>query len=139
MAYAEISDITSRLNRTLSEEEETICTNLLDDASVIIDAFAPNADSERKKLVSIRMIMRSLGDDDSGVTFPLGTTQGSMSALGYSQSFTVGAGGSVGELYLSKLEKQLLGIVGDKIGTHSPVEDMTDDCSWMERWWHSDD
>ena len=33
------------------------------------------------------------------------------------------SGGSSGELYLSKLEKKLLG-VGDKIGAHSPLEDL---------------
>lgn len=33
------------------------------------------------------------------------------------------SGGSAGELYLSKLEKKLLG-VGNRIGSHSPVEDL---------------
>ena len=33
------------------------------------------------------------------------------------------SGGSVGELYLSKLEKRLLG-VGNRIGARSPVEDL---------------
>ena len=52
--------------------------------------------------------------------FPVGTTQGTATALGYSQSWTMG-GGSAGELYLSKLEKKLLG-VGSKLGSHSPLE-----------------
>ena len=34
------------------------------------------------------------------------------------------SGGSSGELYLSKLEKKLLG-GGDRIGAHSPLEGMT--------------
>ncbi len=40
----------------------------------------------------------------------------------YSQTWTM-SGGSVGELYLSKLEKKLLG-VGDRIGARSPLEGM---------------
>ena len=43
--------------------------------------------------------------------------------MGYSQSWTMGTGSS-GELYLSKLERRLLG-VGDRIGAHSPLEGMT--------------
>ena len=56
------------------------------------------------------------------VTFPMGATQGTATALGYSQSWTM-SGGSTGELYLSKLEKKLLG-VGSKLGAHSPLEDL---------------
>lgn len=67
------------------------------------------------------MVMRSIGDgDNSGI--PLGATQGSMSGLGYSQSWTISSG-SVGELYLAKLEKELLGR-GNQIGSHSPLEDL---------------
>ena len=63
-----------------------------------------------------------MGDgESSGV--PMGATQGSMSGLGYSQSWTMGSNGSAGELYLAKLEKQMLGY-GNKIGSHSPLEDM---------------
>ena len=51
----------------------------------------------------------------------MGATQGSMSALGYSQSWTIGAG-SVGELYLGKLEKKLLGAC-NRIGSYSPVQE----------------
>ena len=60
---------------------------------------------------------------DSSAQFPLGFTQGTLSAMGYSQSWTMGTGSS-GELYLSKLERRLLG-VGDRIGAHSPLEGMT--------------
>ena len=55
----------------------------------------------------------------------MGATQGSMSALGYTQSWTMGSNGSTGELYLSKLEKKLLGI-GDRIGSRSPLEGMSE-------------
>ena len=52
----------------------------------------------------------------------MGATQGSMSALGYAQSWTM-QGGSSGELYLGKTDRQLRGI-GNRIGAHSPLEDM---------------
>ena len=52
----------------------------------------------------------------------LGATQGTATALGYSQSWTMGSGAS-GELYLSKLEKKLLG-VGSRVGARSPLEDL---------------
>lgn len=121
MAYATVEDVQARMQRTLSEQEQTICATLLDDAAVIIDAFNKLASDSAKLVVSCRMVMRSLGDGDSS-GIPMGATQGSMSGLGYSQSWTIGSG-SAGELYLAKLEKELLGL-GNKIGSHSPLEDM---------------
>jgi hypothetical protein len=53
----------------------------------------------------------------------MGASQGSMSGLGYSQSWTISAGGSVGELYLGKADKQLLGY-GNKIGSYSPTQEL---------------
>ena len=120
MAYATYEDVQARMTRTMSESEQAICTNLLDDAAVTIDWFNANAAADIKKLVSIRMVSRAMGDGTDGV--PVGATQGSMTALGYSQSWTL-SGGSNGELYLSKLEKQMLG-KGNSIGSHSPLEDM---------------
>ena len=120
MAYATYEDVQARMTRQMSESEQAICTNLLDDAAVTIDWFNVNASTDIKKLVSIRMVSRAMGDGTDGV--PVGATQGSMTALGYSQSWTL-SGGSNGELYLSKLEKQMLG-EGNSIGSHSPLEDM---------------
>lgn len=123
MSYAELQDVEAGF-RILSDEERSRCTALLSEAALIIDTYNADADADRKRLVSCRMVRRQLGEDGSGgaVTFPMGATQASASALGYQQSWTV-SGGSVGELYLSKLEKKLLG-VGDKIGAHSPLEDL---------------
>ena len=120
MAYATFEDVQERMTRTMSESEQAICTNLLDDAAITIDWFNASASTDIKKLVSIRMVMRAMGDGETGV--PVGATQGTMSGLGYSQSWTL-SGGSNGELYLSKLEKQMLG-KGNSIGSHSPIEDM---------------
>lgn len=120
MAYATPADVQARMERTLSQTELAICSTLLDDAAIIIDAYNADADEAVKKIVSCRMVSRAIGDGtDAGV--PLGATQGSMSALGYSQSWTIGNNGSVGELYLAKLEKKLLG-VGNSIGSYSPSE-----------------
>ena len=121
MAYATVADVEARMSRDLSTTEEASCGNLLDDSAVIIDAYKPSASNDVKKVVSCRMVMRALGDgSDNGV--PMGATQGSQSALGYSQSWTISAGGT-GELYLSKLEKQLLG-KGNSIGSYSPVQEL---------------
>ena len=126
MAYAEVTDVEAGF-RTLSEEEKALCAHLLEEAATVIDAYNQDAAAERKQLVSCRMVRRQLdagpGAAQNAVTFPMGASQGSASALGYSQTWTM-SGGSVGELYLSKLEKKLLG-VGDKIGARSPVEDLT--------------
>lgn len=121
MAYATVEQVQGRLTRTLTEDEQIVCQNLLNDAAVMIDAFAECASEEAKQVVSIRMAVRALGDGGTAVA-PVGATQGSMSALGYSQSWTI-SGGATGELYLSKLEKQLLG-KGNAIGSKSPVQDL---------------
>lgn len=124
MAYATVTDLQNRMINTMSTDQQTIASNLLDDAAVIIDAYNEDAATSVKKVVSCRMVIRAIGDDD-GSTVPIGATQGSMSALGYSQSWTM-SNGSVGELYLSKLDKKLLG-VGNQIGSGSPVTDLVED------------
>ena len=121
MAYATVSDVQARMTRQMSESEQSVCSRLLDDAAVIIDAYNSAADMGAKNLVSVRMTLRAVGDGtESGI--PMGATQGSMSALGYSQSWTIGAG-SAGELYIGKLEKKLLGC-GNSIGAYSPTEEL---------------
>lgn len=121
MAYATVSDVQARMTRTLSTAEQTMCSTLLDDAAVIIDAYNVNASADAKKIVSCNMCIRKLGDgEDSGI--PIGATQGSQSGLGYSQSWTI-SGGSAGEMYLAKSDKKLLG-VSNKIGSYSPVQEL---------------
>lgn len=121
MAYATVDDVQARMTRTLSNTERDICSTLLDDAAVMIDVFKPTADDAAKKIVSCRMVIRAIGDGSSDV--PIGATQSTMSALGYSQSWTIGAGGASGEIYLSKTDKSILGS-GNSIGSYSPVEEM---------------
>ena len=125
MRYATVEEVEAGF-RELNDSEKSLCGTLLDEAGIVIDASSQDAPFERKQLVSCRMVRRQLDAGTGGqnaAMFPLGASQASASALGYQQSWTV-SGGGVGELYLSKLEKKLLG-VGDKIGAHSPLEDMT--------------
>ena len=88
MAYATVEDVQARMTRTLTETEEDVAETLLDDAAVLIDSYNTTATDATKKVVSCRMVVRALGDGvDAGV--PMGATQGSVSALGYAQSWTI--------------------------------------------------
>lgn len=122
MAYATYQDVQDRMSRTLSTSEQSLCTTLLGDAQVMIDATHTKAGNDVKKIVSCRMVIRAIGNDND---IPIGATQGSMSGLGYSQSWTMGTGTSAGELYISSTEKKMLGL-GNQIGSHSPVEELAE-------------
>lgn len=126
MAYATIDDVQDRLTRELSQDEAPVCVTLLDDAAVLIDSVAPAASADAKKVVSCRMVIRAVGSGGQS-SIPIGATQGSMAALGYTQSWIIGSG-STGELYLSKTERQLLGC-GNRIGSYSPVEALAPEVS----------
>jgi hypothetical protein len=123
MAYATVEEVEAGF-RELTADEKEKCSALLDEADVLIDAVAWSADGRAKKVVECRMVRRAIGDN-SGSDTPLGATQGSISALGYSQSWTMGTG-SAGELYLSKTDKSLLGL-SNKIGMSNPYRSDSDD------------
>ena len=122
MAYATVDDVQRRITRQMTEQEERICEALLEDTVYVINAYNRHADEEVKRIVSINMVKRliNMGDD-----LPIGTSQGSVAALGYSQSFTLGSGASAGELYLTKLDKKMLG-ASNHIGSRSPLEECND-------------
>lgn len=117
VAYATVDDIQARLLSPLTDDQKRVCEGLLNDAAVLINAYSQDADNDSKKIVSCRMVIRAIGNSENAV--PVGATQGSMSALGYTQSWTISSGGSVGELYLSKTDKRLLGL-GNAIGASNP-------------------
>lgn len=119
-AYASYLDVEHGF-RTLTMEEISLCTQLLNEAAIIIDAVNSNAASDIKMLVSCHMVRRVLSQGID-TTVPRGATQGSIAALGYSESWTLSSG-SVSELYLSKLDKKLLG-VSNRIGIINPLEGM---------------
>ena len=121
MAYATVEDVQSRMVKTLTSVQQDVCITLLDDAAVLIDAFSSSATEAAKKTVSCSMVIRAMGSQGD-MAVPAGATQGSASALGYSQSWTF-SNGATGELYLSRTEKRLLG-VGNSIGSYSPVEEL---------------
>lgn len=121
MAYATIEDVQARMTRTLTDDEERVCASLLDDAGILIDAYNEDASTDSKKVVSCRMVVRALGDGEIGI--PVGATQGSQAGLGYSESWTI-ANGSVGQLYLEKVEKKMLG-VSNQIGASNPLAILT--------------
>ena len=102
MRYATLADVEAGF-RKLEEDEQRRCLALLEEAATIIDTCSENAAPDRKQLVSCRMVRRVLGDGAAAQLYPMGATQG---------------------LYLSKLEKRLLGL-GSRVGAHSPLEDLT--------------
>lgn len=124
MAYATVEDVQARMTRTMTADEQAVCTTMLDDAAVLIDSYNVNASVDAKLIVSCRVVIRAMGDGGE-LNVPMGASQGSMSALGYSQSWTLGTGGAVGEIYLSKTEKKLLGC-GNAIGSYSPTEELVE-------------
>lgn len=123
MAYATVADVQARITYQMTESQQALCSTLLDDAAVLIDTYSNSAKDDVKKVVSCRIVIRALGDptDSSLASVPVGATQGSVSALGYSQSWTLGSQGGAGELYLSKGDRRLLGI-GNAIGSYSPTQ-----------------
>lgn len=120
-AYATVQDVQARTSRTLDADEQAVISTLLEDAAARIDAVAPNASEAAKKIVSCSMVIRAIGDGST--SYPIGATQGSQSALGYVQSWTVSSGGTVGELYVSRADRRLLGL-GNAIGGYSPTQEL---------------
>ncbi|MDO4490726.1 MAG: hypothetical protein Q4B85_06650 [Lachnospiraceae bacterium] len=122
MAYATVEDLRRRSRRAISADEEALYETALEDVAVLIDQVNEHASIEAKRIVSCKVVLRAISEDvDSGI--PAGATQGSMSGMGYAQSWTISCG-SVGEMYLTKVEKQMLGIKG-KIGSVSLLEAAT--------------
>ena len=117
--YATVQDVAEGF-RPLTASEQTIASQLLVEAAIIIDAYNSLASADAKNVVSCRMVRRSIG---SSGDVPIGASQGSMSALGYSQSWTMGATGSTGELYLNRMDKKLLG-ASNSIGSYSPIQEL---------------
>ena len=119
--YATYEDVQKRLGRTFDTTEIDICNMLLQRAALEIDAYNDQASADAKKSVSIEAVARAMNETND---VPMGASQGSMSALGYSQSWTMPNGGSVGSVYLSKSDKKLLGI-GNSIGASNPLSFIT--------------
>jgi hypothetical protein len=124
MAYATVADVQQRLTYTLSADQQRVCAALLDDVAILIDTYNDEVLEDVAKTVSCRVVARALGDGSTDASIPVGATQGTVSALGYSQSWTIGGSGAAGEIYLTRAEKRMLG-VGNKIGSWSPVQELS--------------
>lgn len=119
-SYASVQQIADGF-RKLTADEESRAMALAEEASVIVDVYAPSAKYDIKTVVVCRMVRRAI-DSGGSATVPMGASQGATTAGPYSQSWTIGSG-SAGELFLSKLEKRMLGS-GNKVGSYSPVQEM---------------
>lgn len=117
--YATVEDVKKRIRRVLTTDEQEACEVLLEDAALLVDSYNSKADEGAKKVVSCNIVIRALGDGTADI--PIGSTQGTLSALGYSQTWTLGSG-STGELYLNKSDKRILG-VGNRVGFSNPYEE----------------
>lgn len=115
--YATYEDVQKRLGQTFDTTQIDICDILLERAALEIDSYNANATADAKKSVSVEAVARAMNETSD---IPMGASQGSMSALGYSQSWTMSSGGSVGSVYLSKSDKRLLG-AGNQIGASNPL------------------
>lgn len=118
MAYATVSDIEARW-RELTADEESKAGVLLDDAAAILDTLGvfdssdPNV-AANLRTVSCNMVIRAL----SSAADTVGMSQGSMTAGPYTQSWTFA--NPSGDMYLTKMEKRLLGITQGYIGSIRP-------------------
>lgn len=115
--YATYEDVQKRLGQTFDTTQIDICDILLERAALEIDSYNANATADAKKSVSVEAVARAMNETSD---IPMGASQGSMSAMGYSQSWTLSSGGTVGSVYLSKSDKRLLG-VGNQIGASNPL------------------
>lgn len=126
MAYATYEDVQKRKDMGGLNWESV--TAWLEDAAVIIDAYNKKATEDAKKLVSCNMVIRAVESSNEGV--PIGTTQATATALGYSQTWTNSNGS--GELYLTKLDKKILG-VGNRVGCSNPYQDLVEETQHDQR------
>ena len=120
MAFADVSDLESRW-RELSTDEEARANVLLDDASAMLSALvevdsSDAGQAELLKIVCCDMVIRAMSATAAD-TF--GVSQTSMTAGPYTQSFSYS--NPSGDMYLTKLEKRLLGISTSYIGTIRPM------------------
>ena len=117
MAYATVSDLEARW-RELTADEESKAGVLLDDAAAILDTLGvfdssdPNV-AANLRTVSCGMVIRAMSN-----TGDMGVSQQSMTAGPYTQSWTYS--NPSGDMYLTKMDKRLLGITSGYIGTIRP-------------------
>lgn len=113
MAFATYEDIEARW-RTLTADEQTRATTLLDDAAVMLNRLVvvDASDMEQAdalKIVSCNMVIRSMVASASSA-FGVDELQATMGPFGQTAHFA----NPSGDMYLTKLDKRLLGVTGGK-------------------------
>lgn len=126
MAFATVSDVEARW-RTLSDDEKTRATALLDDASAMLASMMGGSDEVQGKetlleIVCCNMVIRAMS---ASMADAFGVSQSSITAGPYTQSFSYANPG--GDMYLTKAERRMLGISSGYIGTIEPRIGGTDD------------
>ena len=116
MAYATVADVL-KLLPDLSADGQQKAETLLDYAANILDALVnvdPTDEQQAALLsqVSVNMVVRAVS---ASMADAFGASNMSMTAGAYSQSWTYS--NPSGDLYLTKLERQLLGISASYIGS----------------------
>jgi hypothetical protein len=119
MAFALVSDIEARW-RNLSTTEETRASTLIDDASAMLASLVTvDVHDEQQaallKTVCCSMVIRAMSSSEAD---NFGVSNASMTAGSYTQSWTYK--NPSGDMYLTKLEKKLLGIASGYIGSIEP-------------------
>lgn len=121
MLFADVSDIEVRW-RTLTSDERDRATALIEDASAMIATLAKDidvADENQLHLINTvvcNMVIRSMSATESD---SYGVDSMSMTAGVYSQSWNYN--NPTGDMYLTKLEKRLLGITTSYIDSIQPM------------------
>lgn len=116
MAYATVNDLMQRW-RLLSDAEQARAEVMLEDAATILDATVDIDEDNAKqaallKTVSCSMVKRAMVSMSDGM---LGVSQGTISADIYSQTFQFSNPG--GDMYLTQMERRLLGVSNSYIGS----------------------
>ena len=111
MAYAEVADVEVRWH-SLSEEDQQRAGVLIEDASAMLDGLVKvdeddEAQARQLKTVCCNMVIRAMA---ASMADMFGVSQQSVTAGPYSQSFSYS--NPSGDMYLTKMERRLLGISG---------------------------
>lgn len=119
MAFADVSDIEARW-RTLTVDEKARAAVLIEDASAVLSKLVPVEPNDEQqdallKTVCCNMVIRAMSATESDM---FGVSQSSMTAGPYSQSMNYA--NPSGDMYLTKMEKRMLGITSGYIGSIRP-------------------
>lgn len=121
MAYAEVVDLEARLGRELGEDEAARAEVLLGDASAVLDGLVDvrDGDAEQAALLEMaccNMVIRAMAQSASDA---YGLSSITMTAGPYTQ--TSAFANPSGDMYLTRLERQMLGISTGCIGSIRPM------------------